>query len=142
MDAIFYPVARIHLGEQHNVPRQPHQHASDSGWEEIKFKEYQIHQRKIFIRGGCDQQSRSFSGIFPTEELLADILTKPLQGKSYQIMRSNLINMLELYVDPGKNAPEKGSNTAGVSENKKHVEFNQDAHMKYNLNFTQISQTF
>ena len=32
--------------------------------------------------------------------------------------------MTDLYVDPGENAPAKGSKTAGVSAKKKNEEFN------------------
>ena len=51
---------------------------------------------------------------FPTEEMWEDVLTNHLQGKSYQIMRSNLVDMPDLYVEPGENAPAKGSNITGV----------------------------
>ena len=43
----------------------------------------------------------------PTEEIWADVLIKPIQGKSYQIMNCKLKNMPELYVDPCEDAPEK-----------------------------------
>ena len=36
----------------------------------------------------------------PTEEMWADVLTKPLQGKNYRVMRSKLMNCEEDYVDP------------------------------------------
>ena len=36
----------------------------------------------------------------PTDEMWADILTKPLQGDPFQKMRSMLMNMPEHYVDP------------------------------------------
>ena len=39
--------------------------------------------------------------------------------------------MTDLYVDPGENAPAKGSKTAGASAKKKKVEFNWDVRMKY-----------
>ena len=60
----------------------------------------------------------------------SDLLANTLQGKSYQIMRSNLINMPKLYNDPDENKPEKVSKAAGVSANKKHVDFNLGVHMK------------
>ena len=44
---------------------------------------------------------------FPVEEMWEDILTKDFQGKSYQIIRSKIMNMPELYVEPGENIPEK-----------------------------------
>ena len=59
-----------------------------------------------------------------------DVLTKPLQGKSYRIMRSNLMNMPELYVDTDEKIPGKGIKAAGVSAKEKKVEFNQDVQMK------------
>ena len=37
----------------------------------------------------------------------SDVLTNPLQGKSYRIMISKLMNMPRLYVDPGENASAK-----------------------------------
>ena len=40
----------------------------------------------------------------PTEEMWADILTKPLQGAPFGKMRSVLMNMPEHYVDPDKKA--------------------------------------
>ena len=39
---------------------------------------------------------------FPTEEIWADVLTKPLQGAPFRKMRSVLMNMPEHYVDPDK----------------------------------------
>ena len=36
----------------------------------------------------------------PTEEMWADVLTKPLQGKAFREMRSKLMNMPVDYVDP------------------------------------------
>ena len=46
-------------------------------------------------------------------------------------MRSKLINMTKLYVEPGENSPENGSKATVFYANKKQVEFNQDVHMKY-----------
>ena len=68
----------------------------------------------------------------------ADVLTNPLQGKSYQIKRSNLMNIPEIYVDPGENAPPKVIKTEGVYSNNKHVEFNKDVIMKYIPNITGV----
>ena len=62
---------------------------------------------------------------FPTEEMWADVLTKPLQGNLYQIMRSKLMNMPELYLEPDENTPAKGSKAAGVYTMERQVEFNQ-----------------
>ena len=45
----------------------------------------------------------------PTEEMWADVLTKPLQGKAFRVMRSRLMNMPEDYVDPP-------TQTTGVSQ--------------------------
>ena len=67
----------------------------------------------------------------PTEEMWSDILTKPLQGRSYRIMKFKLVNMTELYVDTSENASEKVSKALGVSTKKKQVEFNQYLRMKY-----------
>ena len=68
---------------------------------------------------------------FPTEEIWAEVLTKPLQGESYRITRIKLMNMPKLYVEPDKNATAKGSKAAGVFAKEKLVDFNQDVHMKY-----------
>ena len=54
MYTIFYPGERIHRGEQHHVTRKTQYHESGAKWEDIKFKEYQTHQCKIFIYEGCD----------------------------------------------------------------------------------------
>ena len=43
----------------------------------------------------------------------SDLLANTLQGKSYQIMRSNLINMPDLYVDLDENEPAKGRKDVG-----------------------------
>ena len=61
----------------------------------------------------------------PTEEMWADILTKPLQGKAFRVMRSKLLNCAEDYVEPsgksvqfekiaGVRAQPLSSNTTGV----------------------------
>ena len=50
METIFYTGERIHRGEKHHVPRQPQHNAPGAEWEEIKFKEYQTHKRKLFLR--------------------------------------------------------------------------------------------
>ena len=52
----------------------------------------------------------------PTEETWEEILTKPLQGKSYKIIRINIINIPKLYVEPDDNTPEKRRKSAGMSE--------------------------
>ena len=49
----------------------------------------------------------------------AGLLTKTLQGKLYRIMRRELMNMPDIYVEPGQNAPVKGENTVGVSAKEK-----------------------
>ena len=67
---------------------------------------------------------------FPAEEMWEDILTKDFQGKSYRIIIIKIMNMPELYVEPGDNVPVKWSNTAAVYENKKKVKFNRDVRMK------------
>ena len=46
-----------------------------------------------------------------TEEIWEDVLTRPLQGNSYQIMRSKIMDMPDIYVDTGENAPAKGIKT-------------------------------
>ena len=38
----------------------------------------------------------------PTEEMWADILTKPKEGKSFRVFRSNLMNCAEDYSDEKK----------------------------------------
>ena len=50
-----------------------------------------------------------------------DVLTKRLQGKSYQIMRRKLVNMPGLSIDSGDNETAKGINTAGLSADNKKV---------------------
>ena len=50
----------------------------------------------------------------PSEEMWADVLTKPLQGAPFRKMRSKLMNMPEHYIDPdaGTTTPPKtGANT-------------------------------
>ena len=61
---------------------------------------------------------------FPTEEMWADVLTKPLQGNSYKIMRIKLMNMPEVYVEPGENTLATGIKTEGLSKKNNNVEFN------------------
>ena len=63
MDTILYPGEIINRGDKQHVPIQPQHHASDAEWEEIKFKEYQTHQRNTFLHEGCDQQRRNVGGI-------------------------------------------------------------------------------
>ena len=51
----------------------------------------------------------------PTEEMWADILTKPLQGAPFRKMRSVLMNMPEHYVDPDEKPGTNNSiRSAGV----------------------------
>ena len=50
-------------------------------------------------------------GYCTTEEMGTVVLTKPLQGKSYQIMRIKLVNMPGLSMDTGENGTAKGINT-------------------------------
>ena len=68
----------------------------------------------------------------PTEEMWADILTKPLQGAPFRKMRSVLMNMPEHYVDPDKKAGTNSSirftgvqdtEIAGVRSTTKKVRF-------------------
>ena len=47
----------------------------------------------------------------PNEEMWSDALTKPLQVNSYIVMRINLMNITDIYVDLGENAPAKGRKT-------------------------------
>ena len=46
-----------------------------------------------------------FVEYFPAGKMWSDLLTKPFQGKSYQITRSKLINMPKLYLDTDENTP-------------------------------------
>ena len=48
------------------------------------------------------------------------------------------MNMPEIYVEPGENAPPKVIKTEGVSSKKKQVEFNKDVRMKYIPNITGV----
>ena len=68
----------------------------------------------------------------------AEVLTKTLQVKLYRIMRINIMNMPDIFVDPGDNAPAKGSKSEVVSAKNKHVEFNQDVRMKYIPKITRV----
>ena len=56
---------------------------------------------------------------YPTEDMWAYILTKPIQGKPFQRMRSKLMNMPEIYVKVDhvtpKLVPRKENNATGLA---------------------------
>ena len=81
------------------IPRQ-HQHsASYQEQKAVEWQEDKAHQGKvIFIKDRVDDGK--IKGIdCPTEEMWADILTKPLQGMAYRTMRAVLINCPVNYED-------------------------------------------
>ena len=77
-----------------------------------------INFRYFFVKDVINRGEMSME-YCPIEEMWSDILTKPLQGRSYRIIKFKLVNMTELYVDTSENASEKISKALGVSTKKK-----------------------
>ena len=57
-----------------------------------------IHARYFFIKDKIDKEEVEIQ-YCPTEQMWADVNTKPLQGKPYRVMRSHLMNVPEDYDD-------------------------------------------
>ena len=77
-----------------------------------------INVRYFFVKDVINRGEISVE-YFTTKKMCSYMLTKLFQGKSYPIMRSKLMDMPELYVELGENAPAKVSKAVGMSANKK-----------------------
>jgi hypothetical protein len=64
----------------------------------VKLREQNTSRQDIFVKDCVDRGELSI-GHMPTNQMWADINTKPLQGKGFCIMRAQLMNVPENYED-------------------------------------------
>ena len=61
----------------------------------VKFEENKTHQVMVFFVKDCVDRGELTVEHMPTDQMWSNINTKPLQGKGFHVMRSQLMNVAE-----------------------------------------------
>ena len=91
---------RIYIERKYNISRQSERYQNGEKWKEFVHNEFKTHKYQIFF--AQDRIDKEEVGITycPTELMLADYYTKPLDGSLFRKLRAIITghsNIMELF---------------------------------------------